>query len=168
MPVWIRVVCTQSVGHLGVADLRRASQAADFVTWAENQGLAEAAGTHAAQSLRFDGPSNEFKTARLLYGPGDQAIAIQRLTDAPAQAELKTLRGELLGLADSGARRIDEVLARAVEVVRFELEATDAFGMGKPICWQTAMWLGNLGKGLVDANGEWWDPESYEVIRSSL
>ena len=168
MSLWIRVICTQSIGQLEVADLRRGSGAADFVTWAENQGLSEAEGKHAQKALRFEGPAGALTTARLFYRPGEQFIGVERWTGAVAVEKLKALRVEFLGQPDATARRIDAVLSLAVELVAFELNADDAAGMGWPISWQTAMWLGNLGKGLIDANGSWWDPETYEVIRSSL
>jgi hypothetical protein len=59
-------------------------------------------------------------------------------------------------------------LYRSVELVAFELKPADVEGMGWPIAWQTAMWLGAQAQGLVEAHGIWWDPESYAVVRAAL
>lgn len=164
----IRVICTQSLWRIGVADLPKASQAADFATWAENQGLSEKVGKSAARLYKFEGAPGGLTRASLFYGPMDHLVEIDRLTDAPALRALRTLHDEFSAHDDIGAQRIKDVLSRGLELIRFELNDPAWRGMGRPICWQTAMWLAIQGGGLVDANGEWWDPEGYDVIWSSL
>ncbi|MBN2498985.1 MAG: hypothetical protein JXR96_30630 [Deltaproteobacteria bacterium] len=165
MSIWIRAICTQSIGHLAVSDLRRATEQADFLTWAENQDLDEAEGAQAEKALRFEGPPGELGVAQLFYRDS-RFIRIERWTGEAARVEILEMLEELEGSSDPAARRIRDILSRAVETVGFELKQSDAEGMGWPISWQTAMWLAERGDGLVDADGEWWDPRTYEIIWS--
>jgi hypothetical protein len=167
MSVWIRAICTQSLGTLTVDELAHGTQSADFLAWAEAQGLSPAAGVAARDTLRFMGPPGPLSCAALRYRDG-YPIGIERLTGEKAAQALHELLEGLEGEVDTAAQTLRAQLYRGVELVAFELMPADAQGMGWPIAWQTAMWLAGQAKGVVEADGTWWDPEAYVVLRSSL
>jgi hypothetical protein len=163
MSFWIRAICARSVGHVAVADLRRATADADFLVWAEAAGLEDEVGAIAERTLRFEGPPGPLGIATMHHEPGDRKIRLERWTGSQAREECEELLADLYD-PHPNAERVAALLASAVETVAFELQATDADGIGWSIAWQTALWLAAQGSGLVEADGEWWDPASYEVI----
>lgn len=167
MSVWIRAICTQSLGSLTVEELAQATQSADFRTWAEEQRLSEAAGLAARAALRFSGAPGPLRTGALRYREG-YPIGIERLTGEEAAQALHELLETLEGEVDTAAEAIRAQLYRGIELVAFELMPADAQDMGWPIAWHTAMWLAGQARGLVEADGTWWDPEAYAVLRASL
>lgn len=163
MSIWIRAVCTKSIGELGALDLRAATKDADFQMWAEQAGLADEVGKAAENQLRFEvgGPNLVF----LRYQPTERFIRVERWSGAEAREELGELAEEIEDLTSVGASRVRQVLASAVDSVAFELKQSDADGMGWSIAWQTAMWIAQRGEGLVQTDQEqWWDPDQYKVI----
>lgn len=164
MGLWIRAVCTKSVGKLGALELREATEDSDFEMWAEMKGLDESAGTEAEEQLRFEVAKNDVVLLRYLPTE-ERAISIERWTGAKAREELDELAEEIEDIDTPGADRVREVLAKAIESVAFECKQSDYDGMGWAIAWQTAMWIAARGEGLVQTDvDQWWDPDDYEVI----
>jgi hypothetical protein len=167
MSIWIRAVCTKSLGGLTVEDLRRGTEAADFLMMAEGQGLEDEEGEAAEEALRFEGAPGELVEARMYYRPDNPDglfIAVTRWRGEQARGEAQELLELMEDRADAGGKRIRDVLARTVETVAFCLKQSDSDGMGWPIAWHTAMWLASKGEGLVEADGDWWDPEAWETV----
>lgn len=165
--MWVRAICAHSLGSLTVEELARATASADFRTWAEAQGLPPAEGEAAREALCFVGPPGPLSTAALRYREA-YPIGVERLTGAKAANALHALLEGFEGEEDVAAQAIRAQLYRGVELVVFELMPDDARGMGWPIAWQTAMWLAGQAEGLVEADGTWWDPQSFRVLREGL
>jgi len=159
MSIWIRAVCTKSVGPLAAIDLAGALADCDFETWAAVQGLDEEEGTAAEAALRFEYPKHRTQEYGLLrYRADDGFIRFDRWTGAAAREEADEM---LASLDDSSPAEIREVLAECVETVGFELKASDVVGMGFNIALAAAMVVAVEGEGLVQTDNDgdtWFDP----------
>lgn len=167
MSIWIRALCTRSLGALAVDDLRRATADADFFMMAENHGLEDEEGEAAEDALRFEGAPGELTEAKMFYRPDNPDglfVSVSRWRGEQARGEAQELLELIEDRSDAGGKRIRDVLSCTVESVAFCLKQSDADGMGWPIAWHTAMWLAGKGEGLVEADGVWWDPESWESV----
>jgi hypothetical protein len=167
MSIWIRALCTRGLGALTVAELRRATGDSDFFMMAEGHGLEDEEGEAAEEALRFEGAPGELTEAKMYYRPDNPKglfIAVSRWRGEQARGEADELLELMEDRSGAGAERIRDVLSRTVETVAFCLKQSDADGMGWPISWHTAMWLASKGEGLVEADGEWWDPETWERV----
>jgi hypothetical protein len=167
MSIWVRAICTKSLGELSAADLRQATANADFLMMAEMQELDDADGKAAERALRFEGPDGPLAEAKLYYravNPDGLFIAVSRSSGAEARGEADELLQRIEHRDDEGGRRLRDVLARAVENVAFCLKQSDYDRMGMPIAWHTAMWLAAKGEGVVEIADDWWDPVAYARI----
>lgn len=167
MGIWIRAICTKSIGPLKDIDLKAALADADFALWAEGADLDEEDGDAAERALRFEYPKHRSQEYGLLrYRDDDHFIRFDRWTGEAAREEADEL-AEMVDAEGAAADRVREVLARAVETVGFELKSSDAQGMGWPIALAAAMFIAERGQGLVqgDTDGDtWWDPATGAVV----
>jgi hypothetical protein len=167
MSIWVRAICTKSLGELSVADLRQATANLDFFMMAEMQELDDEDGAAAEKALRFEGPAGPLAEAKLYYRPDNPDglfIAVSRSCGEDARGEAEELVERIAQRDDEGGGRLRDVLARAVETVAFCLKQSDYDGMGMPIAWHTAMWLAAKGEGVVEIADDWWDPVAYARI----
>jgi hypothetical protein len=167
MSIWIRSLCTKNLEPLEVEDLRHAIDGADFFMMAESQGLEDEVGEAAENALRFEGPSGELAHAKMYYrpkNPGGSFISVDRRRGVEARGEAQEMLPNVEDRMGPVGKRIRDLLGQTVEIVAFCLKQSDVDGMGWPISWHIAMSLARKGKGLVESNGEWWDPETYKAI----
>ena len=168
MSIWIRAICTKSIGPLREIDLRAALDDADIELWAEACDVDDADVEAACEKLRFEPVKHRTRDQILLhYRADDHYIVVERWTGKQAREEAD----EMLEMAEDadgdGVDRVRDVMSRAVETVAFDLKQSDANGMGWPIALLAAMELAKLGGGLVqgDTDGDtWWDPQTGEVV----
>jgi hypothetical protein len=160
MSIWIRAVCR-----------RRAAFSADEL----REGVAERLDLLTALYCPRDEEPAEAVVARLRVDPlgpdtwtlhyrEDRFIRAERWSGARAEAEARELAERIDGPAEPGAAAVRSLLGAATDIVAFELKASDADGMGWPICIAAAAWIAARGDGLVNAEGEGWlEPTPKEV-----
>ncbi len=169
MSIWIRAIVRDSLHDVVPEDLKDALADSDFMMMAENQGLSDEEGAEAERNLRFESEGEAgFAVFLMHYRKDDErSIGIERWVSERFAEEREELLEELEGDDSQEAERVMELLREATESVAFELKLSDAEGLGWPIAFEAAMWLAKRGRGLVEAEGEWWDPESWDLVFSS-
>jgi hypothetical protein len=166
MGIWIRAVCVKSVAQVTTLQLRNAFKDSDFMAMAESQELQVVEGLDAEKNLRFESIGDDDFDVWLLHyrKDNDHFIRIERWHGEKCAEEIAELQEELGDTKGEAARRVRQVLQEATESVGFELKASDAASMGWPLALEAAMWLAKRGQGLVEAEGGWFDPVSWEPV----
>jgi hypothetical protein len=163
MAMWVRAVCPSSVGHVRLADLREVVTRADFAMLAEAADLSDEAGDAVEAFVHLEAEPGPFTVVHLYARPdaADRHVRVERWTGAQAREEADELLGEL----DADVPpRIRQVLGAAVDIVAFELHEGDD-GIVWGLVDQLARWLAVEGAGLVEAEGEWREAATGEVLR---
>jgi hypothetical protein len=161
MSFWITVYCTKILSPLTADDLQRGVKRFDFASIAELFDLTEEEGYAAEEALRFEPIRGGFVLHYRPHDPG-WGIGMDRVTGAVARGCGKEALEQTLD--GSEPARVREVLSTVEDHIAFALKVEDYShtSMGFPIAWYTAMWLAELGVGLVRVDqGEWWDPANY-------
>lgn len=162
MSIWVRAVCTSSVGAVTPEELR-AAVAERLPALAALYG--EAGAAEAAARLRVEeggrgGPAGEsgFGVLLLHYREEqDRFLRIERWAERDRVAEeIAELRDELEGCEEDEVDTVLECLDAAVETVAVELKMSDTEGMGWPVAVAAAASLAARGGGLIQADNEGW------------
>lgn len=169
MSIWVRTFCTRSVRDLTILQLQHALDLADFAMMAEWEDLDEGIGYAAEDSLRFEDVERSATRWTVLvnyahHTAGEQFLHFDLWSDsAHVRAEVDEIRDAMDGREPT---QVVELLPRVVETAALELKPIDCAGMGWPIAYHLAMWLGHTerGDGLVEYEGTWCDPKTYEEL----
>jgi hypothetical protein len=165
MSQWVVAYCTRPVVDLALDEIAGALDVADFATMAEHQGLDEDVGYAAEDSLRFEA----------LTAARERALLVHYRHHAVGDTWMRCdFHAERAFLADTIASVLDAdpppraraLVPTIVQTVAFDLKGPDMEGMGLPIAFHLAMWLARpeRGDGLVEVEGEWWDPRTHERL----
>ena len=166
MGQWVVAYCTKPLGDaVTPVELDEALASADFWSMAELQGLDDAAGDAAADTLRYEAVSSaQRRVVRIHYRHhelGDRSMHCEHHVDP------EFVREEIASQLDEDPpARVRELLPRVIETVAIELKTSDWSEMGRMIAYYLAMELGKptRGDGLVEVEGEWWDPKTYREL----
>jgi hypothetical protein len=159
MSIWIRAVCTKSVGDVSPEDLR-AGIAARLPRMAALYGEDDPEATIPRLRVEPSGSAGEggFGVLLLRYAEGDDRfLRVERWAERErVDDELGELRDDL---EESDEDEVDTVLAcldAAVETVAIELQMSDTEGIGWPLAMAAAAFLAERGAGLIQAENEGW------------
>jgi hypothetical protein len=164
MSIWVRALCTKSVGALTADDLRKgiADRLPVLSTY-----YGEPGAERALAQLRVENESGDgFGAYRVHYGDDPaRSVRVERW------AEREHVRAEIVALlqrlADCDEEEVEDVrdhLALVVESVALELEVPDVRGIGWPVAIAAAATVAARGGGLIQADGEgWMHPNGREV-----
>lgn len=164
MSIWVRALCTKSVGALTADDLRRgiAERLPVLATYYGEPG-AEGALAH----LRVESESSQgFSVYRVHYGiDPDRSMRLERWSDREhVGAEIVALLQRLADCEEDEVEDVRDHLALVVESVALELEVPDVRGIGWPVAIAAAATVAARGGGLIQADGEgWMHPNGREV-----
>jgi hypothetical protein len=170
MGIWIRALCTKTLGVLTAEDLLGATADGDFRMMAETQDLEDDVGEAAGDALRFEAAPGDFTEARMFYlaadadDAGGRFVQVTRDRGHDARVTVEGIVPRVPVEDTPTSHAIRDALEHTVETVSFCLSEADADGMGWPIAWHTAMWLAGRGDGIVETDGTWWDPETNEQL----
>jgi len=157
MSIWVRAVCTKSLGEVTPEDLR-AGVADRLERLAAFYGEPDPAETLGRLRVERAGHDERAEVFLLHYRPDDDHfLRVERWTE-PARVKEETveLMAELEDCDEEGVDDVRACLERAVETTALELKISDAEGIGWPIAIATAATLAALGEGLIQADAEGW------------
>ncbi|MBI3182100.1 MAG: hypothetical protein HYZ28_08140 [Myxococcales bacterium] len=101
------------------------------------------------------------------YGDGpEERLHLELWGRKAAKEQAGELLEELRGRDESGARRVREVLSRAVEAVVLQVKAAEV-STRLPVAIAAAAWVAEHGNGLVEADGYGWTaptPDGVETV----
>jgi hypothetical protein len=165
MSMRVRAFCEQSVAAV-TAEMLHGGIAARFGL------LASLLGTETEEEpedvlgrLEVEESGDAFDVILLHTGRGQPPIRVERWEGDQADTDVKALLEALEARPSPTAEKIGDMLVRAAEVVAFHLEPRHAHGSGWPLAVAGAVWLAEVGGGLVYADGTGWlAPKGHDVM----
>ena len=163
MSLWVRSFLTKPI-DLKMEEFEHALDGEDFGILAEWQELGEDDAIAAQNSLRFQKVKRRSfpfcATVHYRHHQGPERQMYFELWDDP-----KKVKSEIdEALESDPPAKVKKLLSKVKATTAFELKVDDKRGMGWPISYQLSLWLAQRGKGLVEHNGIWWDPETREEL----
>jgi len=153
MSIWIRALCTTTVGDVTPADLRAGIIERLPVT-AALYGEDDPDAT--VPRLRIEGEP-PLRAWDLFYRGDGAAIAVERwIKPAAVREEVGELLETLAECDEDGVDEVRELLGRVTEGVALSLSLSDCEGVGWPVAIAAAAYLAARGEGIVQADGEGW------------
>ena len=159
MSIWVRAFCRKSVA----AATPEAMRDGVAMRWRPMIFLlspdAEEEPDEVLARLRIEDHADGegFRHFHLFYrAGGDRYIRAERWSGEAARQEVEECREDLGDREELEAEAVTALLDDCLEVVGFELKMSDAKAMGMPVAVSAAVWLAEIGDGIVHAEGYGW------------
>jgi hypothetical protein len=159
MSIWVRAFCRKSVATATPVAMRDgiAMRWRPMIFLLSPEAEEEPGDVLARLRIEDHSGGEGFRLFHLVYRVGgDRFIRAERWSDEAARQEVEECREDLIDREELEVEAVTALLDDCLEAVGFELKMSDAQGMGMPVAVSAAVWVAEIGDGIVHAEGYGW------------